>query len=81
MDKEKEEERRKQNRREMRERSKQRERERERERERNGREKKKKRFSRYSDDRSSTVREEKLIHASRPMRGYQNLGVSSNSTR
>ena len=28
-----------------------------------------------------TVREEKLIHASRATRGYQNLGISSSSTR
>ena len=54
--------------------------ERERERERDGREKKR-RFSWRSDGRSSTVREEKSIHASLAMRGYQNLGVSSNSMR
>ena len=38
-------------------------------------------FSRRSDSRSSTIREEKSINASRATRGYQNLGVSSNSTR
>ena len=43
--------------------------------------KKKLRFSRCSDDRSSTIREEKSIYASRATRGYQNLRVSSNSTR
>ena len=80
MDKEKEGgERRKENMRERRERSKRRERERERERERG--ERKKMRFSRCSDGRSSTIREEKSIHASRTMRRYQNIGVSSSSTR
>ena len=44
-------------------------------------EKKKRSFSRHSDYRSSTVREEKSIHKSRATCGYQNLGVSSNSTR
>ena len=33
------------------------------------------------DSRSSAVQEEKLIHASQVMCKYQNLGVSSNSTR
>ena len=54
-----------------------RERERERERERN----KGGTFFRHFDCRSSTVREEKSIHATQAMRGYQNLGVSSNSVR
>ena len=63
------------------EREKERERERERERDKGERETKKKRFSRHSEGRSPTVREEKLIHTSRAKRGYQNLGVSSNSTR
>ena len=44
-------------------------------------EKKKGRFSQSFDGRNWTVREEKLIHASRATRGYQNLGVSSSSTR
>ena len=39
------------------------------------------RFSRYSDGRSSTVREEKSIHSTRATREYQNLRVSSNSVR
>ena len=43
--------------------------------------KKKKSFSRRSDGRSSMVREEKSIHALRATRGYQNLRVSSDSTR
>ena len=34
-----------------------------------------------SDGHSLTVRELKAIHAMRDTRGYQNLGVSSNSTR
>ena len=52
------------------------------ERKKNGeREEEKMRFSRHSDDRISTVGKEKSIHALRAMRGYQNLGVSSNSTR
>ena len=33
-----------------------------------------------SDGPSSTIREEKSIHALRAMREYQNIGVSSNST-
>ena len=33
-------------------------------------------FSRRSDYRSLTIREEKLIHASQVMHGYQNLRVS-----
>ena len=44
-------------------------------------EKHKGRFSPRFNGWSSTVREEKLIHTSRATRGYQNLGVSSNSTR
>ena len=40
------------------------------------RERKKKDFPGFS-----TVREEKSIHASWATRGYQNLGVSSNSAR
>ena len=51
---------------------------RERERERRD---KKGRFSRRFDGRSLTVQEEKSIYASRATRGYQNLGVSSRSTR
>ena len=34
-----------------------------------------------SDRRFSSGMKEKLIHAARATRGYQNLGVSSNSTR
>ena len=34
-----------------------------------------------SDCRISSEQEAKLIHAARTTRGYQNLGVSSNSTR
>ena len=44
-------------------------------------EKRKGDFSRYFDSQSSMLREEKSIHASRATRGYQKLGVSSNSTR
>ena len=44
-------------------------------------EKHKGRFSRRFNGWSSMVREEKSIHTSRATRGYQNLGVSSNSTR
>ena len=44
-------------------------------------EKRKGEFSRHSNGRSLTVREEKSIHASKATRGYQNLGVLSNSTR
>ena len=36
---------------------------------------------RKSDNRFSSEMKAKLIHAARAMRGYQNLGVSSNSTR
>ena len=36
---------------------------------------------RLSDDRNWSEQEAKLIHASRAMLGYQNIGVSSNSTR
>ena len=36
---------------------------------------------RHSDGQNWLEQETKLIHASRAMRGYQNLGVSSNSTR
>ena len=39
------------------------------------------RFSRHSDGRSLTVREEKLIHTTQATRVYQNLGVSSNFVR
>ena len=60
-----------------REKKKKSDRERERERERN----KGGTFFRHFDCRSSTVREEKSIHATQAMRGYQNLGVSSNSVR
>ena len=49
------------------------------ERERNG--EKKKRFSRHSDGRISTVQELNSIHTTRATRGYQNLGVLSNSKR
>ena len=51
------------------------------ERERERIKKQKKGFSRLFDGQNSTVREEKLIHSSRTTRGYQNLGVSSNSAR
>ena len=44
-------------------------------------EKRKGRFSRRSDGRSLTVREEKLINALQATRGYQYLGVLSNSVR
>ena len=46
-----------------------------------GEKKKKKSFSRCFDGRSLMVREEKSIHASRATHGYQNLEVSSNSTK
>ena len=36
---------------------------------------------RLSDGQNWSEQETKLIHASRVTRGYQNLGVSSNSTR
>ena len=36
---------------------------------------------RLSDGQNWSEQEAKLIHASRATRGYQNLGVSSNSTR
>ena len=45
------------------------------------REKRKMSFFRHSDGRISTVRDLKSIHTTRAMRGYQNLGVSSNFTR
>ena len=51
------------------------------EREKENERKEKGRFSRRSDCQSSTVREEKSIHASQATRGYQNLRVSSNSVR
>ena len=44
------------------------------------REKHKGRFTLRSDSQGSTIREEKSIHALQATRGYQNLGVSSNST-
>ena len=36
---------------------------------------------RFSDSQNWSEQEANLIHASRATRGYQNIGVSSNSTR
>ena len=44
-------------------------------------EKRKGGFSRRSNGRIPTVQELKSVHTTRATRGYQNLGVSSNSKR